>query len=358
MNVTTDIVLPDFKLSGEFNLLVDGKTYRLSITNQRQMIPIDYVHTGDYTPSVNRSSKMREFVELSNQIPRPQSDLFISVLGRKDYYDEILLCMLMNVTDKNPEGADIITTIRGLYNRLLNIIENVITLTAGKGGSRRKIYKHYFYAIDTSPKAGDGILSSLIGIELGMVDITKIDESTKVFIEKLSGMKDSEDLPDLDIIDLTEDDLKTLMSLLPKDSLWLRNRQERITFFDTITNDIISLISLHHSKKNLQTKYDRLLKALDDGQKLPMSDLLFLSEMKKRNELSIRQQKIDTIVAKINAFANEYDAHGTLRYGKSTLLQSSTLLDDYINSELIRTIQTFKARHKSTLIKELSKITA
>lgn len=358
-----DIIVPDFKLSGILVLYDEfGKKQEIKITKQRKMVPYNFAVTNDpqLTPhtQLNLPGDQQRALKVimdEEKIPHIQSDLLISALGRKDYYDEILLCFAMNMPDnKNIKESheDFVKIIKWIYLRMVKVIEQVLTLTPGTKGSKRAIYKHYFYSPNPNPQADDGILRSLVGVSLSTIDYSKLTETIKTFKDELVGLQNAEDIPIIDLVDLTLEQFNTIQKLLPADSAWIRNRKERLGFFETISNDIETLSTMAENFSNMKIKYDQYIKKYENGN-ISITELQSLSELVNRDEMTIRPQKIKEFMKRFNSFTLLYNASGVLRYQKKTILQSSSLIRDFLNSEFLAFLRTFRNRHKRVLEEDI-----
>lgn len=347
MNVV-DIVPPDFKLTGEVTLPNGSK---INILRQRRpLLDKYYIQSNlDLTPYMQLNVPELEhtsFLNIINSVPNEEMELFVVGLGRKDYMDEILLCVYMNTTKD-----EFLNIIHLLYLRLRNIIDGVMTLTAGCSGSRRPIYQHYFYLNGAVPHKGDSILKSIPGIKL--TTIYEIEfQSISQLRGELIALDKSEDVPIIDLIDITLDQFNTILKLLPKENAWLKSRKDRRKFFSVIIVDLDKLEDLS-SKLNIMTRRYDDLKAKFNKNNILLDELQLLSELNSKDVINTIRRKILITIATINVFTAMYNASGTLRYKGKTLTQSSSIVNDLLNSQFMTFLQTFKSQHKNMLMNSI-----
>jgi hypothetical protein len=355
-----DIIPPDFKLTGTLKLkTVLGIDFALDITTQRRIIPHDFKFDNEskltlYAQlNIIEKSDIQKFENYIKDIPPIESELLISALGRKDFLDEVCLCVFLNPTLKT-SFKDIINS---LYRQLVNIINEVMKLTTGSKGSRRHIYQYYFYN-SKKPLVGDGVLLGMVGMKLSSLnDYEKTNEqsfkeSISNLRKELMGLYNSEDIPLLDLIDLTLDQFNTILKLLPKDTAWLKTRKDRFTFFGEISDDLDKLGDLTDQFALTSKKYKTLMDKHSNSN-IRLEELQVLSEMITKGKMSTIPTKIKEFVNKINVFTLMYNANGVLKYKGKTLVQSSSLINDLLNSQFMTFLQTFKSQHKRKLVETI-----
>jgi hypothetical protein len=365
-----DIVPPDFKLTGivKFTIEKDGlviQRKRIQHGYQSEISP-----TSPFTVSMQLNKPIDYWEKLIPSIPIAERELFIATLGRKEYYDEVLLFLALNTKDEYTEVGDgepikkqrkVSTTasrpmeltfteylkrLNSLYQRLTTIVDGVMKLTAGSRGSRRPIYQHYFYSKNSTPARGDAILSRLIGTQITPLSQANFKQSLITLRKELNSLYAVEDVPVIDLIDLSLDQFNTLLKLLPKDNAWVTLRKQRYNFFSNITSDLEKLDELAQKFTTLKKRYDNLSQKRGTAS---VDELQALSEMVNKDTLNTLQQKIKAMASSVNAFTLTYNSSGILKYRGKTLKQSSSLINDLLNSQFMVFLQTFKAQHKQML---------
>jgi hypothetical protein len=356
-----DIIPPDFKLTGALELFDENDAkIVINITAQRKIIPHDFLVDREsrltpYTQSnVSGEANRVGFLALVDNIPVAESELFIAALGRKDYLDEVCLCIGMNTKDvvtQQTLDAEFVTRIRLLYLRLVKIINEVMKLTAGSKGSRRHIYQHYFYNASPGPNVGDGVLLGISGMKLSTLKgfgAATFKDSIKRLQDELIGLFTSEDIPIIDLIDLTIEQFNIILKLLPKENTWLKTRKERSEFFGTLTGDLDKLGDTT-DKFTVASKKNYNLQKKFDNKNISLDEMLALYDFQKKDILTTVPDKINSTVNTMNAFILMYNANGTLKYKGKTLTQSSSLINDLLNSQFMKFLQTFKIQYKRRL---------
>lgn len=335
-----EITPPDFKLTGytPFN-----------ITKQRAVIPMSYRPD----PNVMLTTQMQfnipkseydKTIALIEMIPTEERDLFISSLGRKNYYDEILLCVLMNA-DLN----EFLNVIHFLYEELQTKIREVIKLTPNARTSRRRLYEHYFFQRVT-PHENDAIIKSLPPSTL-TVPNQNID-TLRTLQTELRALSSTEDVPVLDVLDLDLDDFNRIIKLLPKDNVWARTRQKQRDFFTIIYDDITKLMNMIRVYDDLTKKYNTLNSKFKNNT-ADINELQQLHEMNVKNSITSSKQAIDDLITKLNLFVMGFNSNGYFSYNKTTLPRQSTLLNDLLNSEFMTYYNTIRTRHRYKLIESI-----
>lgn len=363
-----DIIPPDFKLTGKWTFSTSATNKKeIYITKQRRLITQANINkinrNSPLTPSM-QLNKPEEYwttfqKEVLDKIPNAQRELFIAALGRKDYMDEVLLCLALNVGDESniTQTPSIFTKylewLKLFYDRLSNIVTMIMKLTAGTKGPRRRIYQHYFY-LQIEPKAGDAILNTLAGIKITSLleyrDPKNSEFRTSItqLQKDLIALYNAEDIPVLDLIDLTLDQFNTILKLLPKENAWLKARKARLKFFNVVTSDLDKLMDVVDKFSVVYDKYVELLQKRDNpGTKL--EELQILSEMQTKDIINIIPQKINNMTIALNIFTFTYNSSGVLKYRGKTLTQQASLVNDLLNSQFITFLQTFKNQHKNML---------
>jgi hypothetical protein len=336
-----DIIPPDFKLTG--TVIKD-----VQITKQRKLVSVDFVvdttlpKLTAYAQSNIIPDDRSTFLAFIEAVPPAQSELFTVALGKKAYLDEVCLCLYLNTA--TPETRSDSITI--LYKKLLDIIKKVMELTTGSKGSRRHIYQHYFYS-QSEPKEKDGILMGMTGVNLTTISRDNVN-SIKQFRKELVGLYATEDIPVLDLVDLTLDQFNIILKLLPKDNAWLRSRKERSKFFESVSNDLDKLADITEKFNSLSEKYDTLTKKHAKNS-ISLEELMSLYELKKKDIMNTVPQKIESLINMLNAFILMYNANAILKYKGKTLPQASSLINDLLNSQFMTFLQTFKSQYKSKL---------
>lgn len=354
-----DIIPPDFKLTGTWNLSVEGggDNGELTITKQRKIIPQDFTpdKTSKLTPYMQINIDKVEYndmLTLIDSVPEVEKELFIAALGRKDYMDEVLLSIILN------DRGRFLNRVNSLYKRLVVIIDNVMKLTAGTKGSRRHIYQYYFFTKNSTPKEGDGILKGLIGMQLTSLVAFENGNFKKAIADlrnELVALYGAEDIPIIDLIDLTIEQFNIILRLLPKESAWLKARKERSTFFDTISMDLDKLGDIADKYRQTKSKFDNLSKKNNDTT-ISLEELQVLYDLQKKGVIYTIPQKINALVNTLNVFTMQYNANGILKYRGKALTQSASLINDLLNSQFMTFLQTFKSQHKKVLIKSITKV--
>jgi hypothetical protein len=349
---TLDIIPPDFKLTGLLTLF-DGST--IEIVKQRRIIPknykinIDSPLTAYMQLNIPEGDQQRQFFVTINTIPDAQMQLFVAGLGRKDYMDEILLCVSMNTTDKR-QFTNVISL---LYLRLQDIINNVMVLSTGARGSRRPIYQHYFYSKNPHPKKNDAILSGLIGINLTTLNY---GDSLQVSIDQLRNelvaLNASEDIPVLDLIDITLEQFNQILKLLPKESTWIKTHRDRQSFFGRISADLENMEDVSKKVASVAHTYHTLMNKFEQNN-ITLSELQAYSELIKKATMTTMPQKIHKMITTINVFTSTYNVGGILKYRGTTLARPSSIINDLLNSQFMEFLQTFKNQHKRMLIQSI-----
>lgn len=354
-----DIIPPDFKLTGKL-LLKDRNdaVTTISITKQRRLIPYDYQidKNSELTPHMQLNVDFIDqafFKELISNVPPNQQELFIAALGRKDYMDEILLCIGMNTPDL---PNLFLYRIELLYIRLVAIINKVMELTTGLKGSRKPIYQFYFYSMDPNPQKSDAILRTLVGMQL--TTLTTDKSKIQTVREELISLVQSEDIPVLDLLDLTLDQFNMILKLLPKESQWLTLRKQRAAFFDKIQSELTTFSDLIDKFQEYEQTWNPLYKRLVTSSRVKNVHELDISELQTLNKLQFKdrdyKQKIERYLSQLNTFIITYNSNGTLKYKKDTLKQSTSLINDVLNSQFVAFLQTFRHAHKKVLIESIN----
>lgn len=380
-----DIIQPDFKLTG---LLALGQGDDINITKQRKIIPHNYKEHVDsksiLTTSMQLNKPTEYWTKLLSEIPTTQEELFIATLGRKEYYDEVLLPLALNTIDEFEDELSINTNppnnkrarvdassnvpapmfsapkfdkylklLTLVHDKLSKIVADVMILTAGSKGSRRPIYQHYFYS-QKQPKIGDAVLSGLIGMKLLFLDYNthNFKSSLNRLRTDLIALYNSEDIPIVDLIDLTLDQFNTIIKLLPKDNVWLKTRKDRSKFFDTIETDLNKVSDMSDKFNTLQLKFNELSQRRDQPN-IKLEELQALSEIINKDTVNTAQQKIASMTTALNAFTSTYNSSGVLKYRGKTLARPSSMINDLLNSEFIVFLHTFKNQHKKMLVESI-----
>lgn len=341
---TLDIIPPEFKLTSIIN--------EIQIFHQRKVVPqnykIDYGSLLTAHMQLNVPIKERTlFVAKMNGIPSGQRELFIAGLGTKDYMDEIVLCVALNTSDTKSFHS----VINLLYIRLRDIVTSVMLLTTGSSGSRRKIYQYYFYAKDHVPKKGDVILMGMTGFRLTTIKYDTNDFKV-VFVDKLrkelDALNTSEDIPVIDLIDITLDQFNTILRLLPKETSWVKIYKERQIFFSVVSTSLDKLEETGN-KFRITAKKHKLLVTKFEGGSISLEELQALSEFTTKDTINTISQRIRVMIASINVFTDTYNSIGILRYRGKTLPRTSSIISDLLNSQFMELIQTFKDQYKRRL---------
>lgn len=359
-----DINPPDFKLTGALQLIDENKKETIvNITRQRKVVPQNFYvdRTSELTPYAQSNvlgENRTKFLELIGKIPVGESELFIAALGRKDYLDEVCLCIAMNTKDATSQDtseADFLERIHLLHIRLVSIISEVMKLTAGSKGSRRNIYQHYFYSSSPTPKDGDGVLLGLSGMKLTTLMTfgnPAFKSNIKQLVNELIGLYASEDIPIIDLIDLTIEQFNIILKLLPKETTWLKTRKERSSFFDGVSSDLDKLVDTTDKFTITAQTFNKLQKKFND-KTISLEEMMTLYELKKKDIMNTVPDKISQTVNILNAFILMYNANGTLKYKGKTLAQSSSLINDLLNSQFMIFLQTFKSQYKQRLAESM-----
>lgn len=357
-----DIIFPDFKFTGTIRFGDES----LDIITQRRVALREYTINDPQdhftTPAMRLSKPVTYWHKINQVIDKNKSELFVAALGRKGYMEEIILCLAMNIPDEYEVIYDINVQIfptflkwyKILYDRLSDIVRNVIQLTVGATGSRRRVYQHYFYSND-NPSANDEILKQLNKVTLPSLSHKDSDFQTTIsdFRAKILVISDTEDSPVVDLLDLTLEQFNTIMKYLPKDSAWIKSRKERLIFFDDISDDLDLVLRLMVQLWTLQEKYN-LLTIKHKKFDIKIEELQLLAEFNLIPKIPTLTQKVSTLLNGINTFAVTYNSSGVLKYQNKTITQVSSLINDLFNSQFIEFIEIFKRQHKRLLIDSIN----
>lgn len=374
------IVLPPFKFT---KIYTSGTAFRPVIT-QKPIIPIDYVDQQDFFPAPFYHVKYTGFqLNALEQYFKSQSEVVLfmkSVLGFKNFYEEVVLCILLNVFPNlpQPDGTftnvteqrseesgvlreedaagwravmDELTAILQLYtNTLQSIVQVVLTKTVGKVGSRRKIYEHFFFGGHDVQNDKDPIYNTLLGVELTQPDNTIAMNNLKKEVSSLSAY---DDVPIVDLLDIPLERYSMFMKLVPKENIWFKNRMERFKFFDTIITDIDSYIDTDLKFQLLQKKYNTLRSGFE-AKKLKTEELKVLSDLIEKDVLGNMQKKLDSIKGKLKSFVQIYNDSGQIKYKGKVLPQSSSIINDLLNSQFMEFMNAVTTRHNILLTQSIN----
>lgn len=356
MNSTgPDIIQPDFKLTGTHKF--GDKT--LEITTQRRLVRPKYIidYNSVLTPSMQLNKPVLYWESLT--LPSNETELFVATLGRKIYYDEVLVCLAVNIPDEFDANNRYVFHVlfewhNQLYRRLSDIVTSVMKFTTGATGSRKHVYQYYFYSGRT-PSANDDILQTIKKIQLP----APLNPNAKDFrdtLDKLSKdllvLCDAEDTPVVDLLDLTIEQFNVMQKLLPRDSAWVKMRKERIAFFNNIQNEIDGILIAVNQLSTLRNRFDQLTLKYKNLT-IKVEELQTLTEFQTKSTIQARTEKIITSTAPLNTFANLYNSTGTFKYRDQTLPHTSSLIKDLLTSQFLDFVQTFKKQHKKLLVESI-----
>lgn len=346
------ITQPDFKLTGQIQ---NGFEW-LDINKQRRPFKIDeFVNTpsNDRTPSMQLNKPSEYWDALLAGIPDNEAYLFITVFGRNTYLDEIILCLSLNIPDEYQNQVRVFSTFlkwhKFLYERLSTIVGDVSKLTTGATGSRRAAYQHYFYT-NQFPRETDAVIRALNKIILTpLTPSTDFENNVALLHRDLLILQHSEDVPVLDLMDLTLEQLNVVVKLLPKDNNWISARKRRIKFFENIIADLDSIVELNKQLYQLQHSIDELSKKYLQNVPMNVPDMQKLLEFQKTPKIYTIQQKLKTRIEPINMFITLYNSANIFKYRNTTLTDTTTTIKDLLDSQFMAFIQTLKTHHTKIL---------
>lgn len=364
IDMNKDIIVPEFKLSQRFPILV----HRRVVSSDEKFPNLQNV-----TPSIYANvptDVLNEWIQVYIlNLPPEVVNLFISVMGRQMFYDEICLCVSLNIPTfvtslgieanlNNPPSA-YRAVILVLYNELVRIITTVVTLSVGMKGERRKLYQYYFFT-GKVPDIKDNVFKSTFGnIDLSKIVLSEIrtpdglrnvKTSLVTLQQNIFSLSSHDETLVVDLLSLSLSDFNLLVKMLPKDTVFLKMYKERIEFFDSISSAFEKLLDSCDKLLSLFVLYEKLKNKFNsnyDG--MNITELQKLYDMENKNVINNSIDKLYTGVTKINTFVEYYNINKVYKFKDTTLTSPIPMINEMLSSSFFTFLNNFKAMHKEKL---------
>lgn len=276
-----------------------------------------------------------EFKKFERSISPGLCATFQSILGIDEYREELLLPIFINYSSQSRRKQ----IIDEQFNRLLKIIDTQPS---------RDMYIKYFYSTEQTPQA------KTTGREkfklIPQFEDKPLKSELDAFKEVLGQIRTIDYTPTIDLLNLSIDQFKILIKFLPDEVKWAKLVINRDELFAQIVSDIDNV----ESKIN---KFCADLKVYEnayaDRSNKSMKCLMWL--LKKKPRLNAPKIQINTSIAKLNAFASEYNINKSLKYGDFNLPTSLALLEQIFSSDYIRYLKTAQERYRYLLTHSIQK---
>jgi hypothetical protein len=366
-----EIILPEFRLAGRFPI----KRNRVPVEASARFPPLEKITKSIYLNVPNYELFISTYIDV---LDRELVSLFISTIGRSQFYDEVILCVYMNIESiakhfevaytPGQEQTVYLKIMNVLYDMMKDIIEKVLTVSQGRDGPRRQIYEYYFFSGKDVNKE-DAIFGKLSSdVEISKIqlipnkDWSVVDSNTNK--NKIGETKDSvntlqrnlfilsarEEVPMLDLLGLTIDEFDMFIKILPSDAAFVTIRKAKLEFFGDITSELEKLLD-ECDKLDSQTKLliSLRVKFNTDVDGMSIAELQKYSELETKNVVPNAKDKLNSSIAVMNNFVEYYNANKVFRFKSKTLDSSLELVKELLSSTFFTFLSNFKTMHKEKL---------